>query len=218
MGQGQVRYWSLCQNEFVSQRVIDCAYDELVRTAAGGRFTLVVSTPGSRPANAQPECGVNWIRWGGQPDGLVILRHMLPSVDFAQAIQRVSQAGTEQAVVGEYLPTGAHTTKADFEARGCPAPSSAAAAPARPRIALSVSPRRTRARRMTTFRVRASHRSGGRRVAVARAVVRFGRKRVRTNARGRAVIRRSFGRPGRYRLSACKAGFRCGSRSVRVVR
>ena len=48
---------------------------------------------------------------------------MLPSVDFAQAIQNVAEAGTETDVIGEYLPVGTHTTKADFEARGCAAPS-----------------------------------------------------------------------------------------------
>jgi hypothetical protein len=121
MEDGQVRYWSLCENEFASQRVIDCVWDEQVRTDAAGRFTIVMSEPGERPMNASPECGVNWIAWGVQPDGLLILRHMLPSVSFAQAIQRVSQPGTEQAVIGEYLPVGRHTTKARFEALGCAA-------------------------------------------------------------------------------------------------
>ena len=45
MGAGQVRYWSLCENEFASQRVIDCVYDEQVQLGKRRRFTVVVSTP-----------------------------------------------------------------------------------------------------------------------------------------------------------------------------
>jgi hypothetical protein len=217
MGDGQVRYWSLCQNEFASQRVIDCVYDEQVATGAGGRFRLVVSTPGSRPANARPECGVNWIRWGGQPDGLVILRHMLPSAGFAQAIQNVSQAGSEQAVVGEYLPTGTHTTKADFESRGCAA-GTGGGERARPRIALTITPATARAGRTTTFRAHATYHRGSRRLAVRGALVRFGRRTARTDARGRAAIRQRFTRSGRYRPRACKGGFACGRATVKVTR
>ena len=121
MGTGQVRYWSLCENEFASQRVIDCLYDQQVLTNDDGRFTIVMSTPGSRPENAIPECGVSFLRWGAQPDALPILRHMLPSVDFAEAIQNVAVAGTETDVIGEYLPVGTHTTKSEFESRGCKA-------------------------------------------------------------------------------------------------
>ncbi len=124
MESGQVRYWSLCENEFASQRVIDCLYDEQVVKNEEGRYTIVMSTPGTRPDNATRECGVNFLRWGAQPDGLPLLRHMLPSVDFAQAIQNVAEAGTETDVIGEYLPVGTHTTKTDFEARGCNAASS----------------------------------------------------------------------------------------------
>jgi hypothetical protein len=121
MEAGQVRYWSICENEFASQRVVDCLYDEQVVTREDGRFTLVMSTPGARPANARAECGVNWIRWGAQPDGFPILRHMLPSVDFAQAIQNVARAGTETDVIGEYLPLGRHVETREYEALGCPA-------------------------------------------------------------------------------------------------
>ena len=114
-----VRYWSVCENEVASQRVIDCAYDEQVPLDKDDRYTIVISTPDDRPANARAECGVTWLRWGVQPDGFVILRHMLPSPDFAHAIQRVERNGTERDVIGDYLPVGRHTDTAAFEARGC---------------------------------------------------------------------------------------------------
>ncbi|HWH46034.1 MAG TPA: hypothetical protein VNT32_15035 [Thermoleophilaceae bacterium] len=116
----QVRYWSLCENELASQRVIECIFDEDVAQDDEGHFTVVVSTPADRPANARPECGVNWLPWGVQPDGFVILRHMLPSPSFAQAIQNVAAVGDERSVMGDYLPLGVHMQTAEFESRGCP--------------------------------------------------------------------------------------------------
>jgi hypothetical protein len=50
---------------------------------------------------------------------MLILRHMLPDPAFAHAIQRVEKPDQLVPVVGEYLPTGTHTTKAAFESRGC---------------------------------------------------------------------------------------------------
>ncbi|HEX8646989.1 MAG TPA: hypothetical protein VF715_08800 [Thermoleophilaceae bacterium] len=217
---GQVRYWSLCENEFASQRVIGCVYDEQVHAGARGRFTVVMSEPGERPANARPECGVDWIPWGAQPDGLLILRHMLPSPDFAQAIQRVAELGTERDVVGEYLPVGRHTTRGEFERRGCAPPATPAAVPgARPAIRLSVSPARARAGRLARFRFRfrATYRASGRLLPVAGARVRFANRVGTTDARGRVTIRQRFTHARSYRPRACRAGFRCGRAAVRAL-
>ena len=216
MERGQVRYWSLCENEFASQRVIDCVYDEQVRTDAAGRFTVVMSEPGQRPANAKPECGVNWIAWGVQPDSLLILRHMLPSPDFAQAIQRVAELGTEQDVIGEYLPVGKHTTREQFEARGCNPPAAAPAA-ARPTIRLAVAPARARAGRRVPFRFRATYRAAGRVLPVAGARVRFANKVGTTRADGRVTIAQRFTHARSYRPRACRAGFECGRVAVRAL-
>jgi hypothetical protein len=215
---GQVRYWSLCENEFASQRVIDCVFDEQVQIDARRRFTVVMSEPGERPANAKPECGVSWISWGAQPDSLLILRHMLPSVDFAQAIQRVSELGTEQAVIGEYLPVGRHTTRAEFEKRGCTPPAAAApASAARPAIRLTVSPSRGRAGRRVAFRFRAVYRAAGRTLPVTGARVRFANKVGTTDARGRVTIPQHFTHARAYRPRACRVGFACGRVAVRAL-
>ena len=216
MEDGQVRYWSLCENEFASQRVIDCVFDEQVRTDARGRFTVVMSEPGERPANARPECGVNWIAWGVQPDSLLILRHMLPSVSFAQAIQRVSEVVTEQAVIGEYLPVGRHTTRAEFEARGCAPPPAPSAAPSRPLIRLSVTPSRARFGRLVRFRFRATYRALGRTLPVPGARVRFANKVGTTGADGRVTIKQRFTHARRYRPRACRSGYYCGRAAVLV--
>jgi hypothetical protein len=116
----QLRYFSLCQYETATQRVIDCAADDRVPVGPDGRYTVVVSTPEQRPANARPECGVGWIAWGPQPHGLLIYRHMLADSAFAEAIQNVPAPGDERAVMGDYYPEGEYLPdRAAFEALGC---------------------------------------------------------------------------------------------------
>jgi hypothetical protein len=160
---------------------------------------------------------VSWIAWGVQPDSLLILRHMLPSVGFAQAIQRVSEPGTEREVIGEYLPVGKHTTRAEYEARGCsPAPAASSAA-ARPVIRLAVTPRVARSGRRVAFRFRATYRALGSRRPVAGVRVRFANKVGTTNSAGRVTIRQRFTHARSYRPRACRTGFECGRASVRAL-
>ncbi len=210
MGTGQVRYWSLCENEFASQRVIDCLYDEQVPLGAGGRFTIVMSTPGARPANARAECGVNWMSWGVQPDGLLILRHMLPSVGFAQAIQRVSRVGDEEEVVGDYLPRGRHTTRAAFEARGCSAATSVDVGAG----SLSLGKRSCLRRGRVRFTIRAR-----RGVRLRSARVRVGRRRARVRIRRGApsCARTCAGLRGRS-VRVTLVGRTTKGKRVRIVR
>ena len=122
----QLRYFSFCQYEPATQRVIDCAADHRVPVGADGRYTVVVSTAEQRPANARPECGVAWIEWGAQPQGLLIYRHMLAEPGFAEAIQNVPAPGAERAVMGDYYPDGEYVAdRAAFEAQGCAGPPTA---------------------------------------------------------------------------------------------
>lgn len=118
MAGGELRYWSLCQNEPQSQRFIACLPDYKTLLDGDGYYTTVLSTPGQRPKNAKPGCGVNWIPWGPSSRGVLILRHMLPDSDFAEAIQ-FAEYGEERATMNDYLPTGEYVTKKDFQARGC---------------------------------------------------------------------------------------------------
>jgi hypothetical protein len=116
----QLRYFSICQYEPATQRVIDCAADDRVPVRRDGRFKVVVSTPEQRPRNARRRCGVGWIAWGSQPQGLLIYRHMLAAPGFAQAIQNVPAPGRERAVMRGYYPSGRYLEdKAAFERRGC---------------------------------------------------------------------------------------------------
>lgn len=117
-----LRYWSMCVGSVQPYGVTDtvgCVHDEQVRTDRRGWFTLVVSTPEHRPANARRACGVTWMPWGARPNAALIMRNQLPSRWFGQAIQRVRRPGTERAVMGEYLPRGHYTSAKAFESRGC---------------------------------------------------------------------------------------------------
>lgn len=122
-----MRYWSLCTNEsMATTRVEDCVYDEDVVTNRKGRYTIVVTRAEDRPANARARCGVTWLEAPVRGDGaghlgdnLLLMRNMLPSPRFTQAVQNTQVPGDEKAVMGPYLPRSTYSTTADFAARGC---------------------------------------------------------------------------------------------------
>jgi hypothetical protein len=119
-GGQQLRYWSFCQYEPATQRVIDCRSDDRVAVGPDGRYTIVVSTAEDRPASARAECGVTWLAWGPQTQGLLIYRHMLPDPSFAQAIQNVPQPGAEAVTMGDYYPNAEYLAgPGEFKASGC---------------------------------------------------------------------------------------------------
>lgn len=110
-----VRYWSVCQNDFPTQRFIACLADYQVRVDADGFFTIAVSDPDDKPATAK-----NWLPWGGPfYEGNVIYRHMLPSPGFPGAIQRVAYGQNPRAVMGDYFPEAAYCSAAEFDAGTC---------------------------------------------------------------------------------------------------
>ncbi len=127
MGRGQMRFWSLCTGESrVTTFTPDCLADRQVPIDSGRNFEIVVSRRGDRPSNARRPCGVAWLNWGdrgdgaGDPDyGVLIMRNMLVSPRFANAIQNVPRAGEEAGVLGPYLPQPSYTSRAEFEAAGC---------------------------------------------------------------------------------------------------
>ncbi|TJY62890.1 hypothetical protein E4T66_03995 [Sinimarinibacterium sp. CAU 1509] len=117
LGSAQLRYWSICTNEFVSQRFVGCLADAQVATDDQGYFTLVVSDPDERPDNAVPQNGMDWLPWGGAyPDSVLIYRHMLPSPHFAEAIQNVPYGTPVEDVMGEYAPKVRYCDRATIEA------------------------------------------------------------------------------------------------------
>jgi hypothetical protein len=119
MGNGQMRYWSLCAFSQASS-VYGCADDSDIPAKNHHHFLVVLSTAAARPSNASAQCGVNWIPLGAATQTVLLLRNMLPAPSFRDAVQNAT-VGTEQQTLGPYYPIGSyyHTT-ADFEKLGCP--------------------------------------------------------------------------------------------------
>jgi hypothetical protein len=125
MGSGQLRFWSICTGDVATTTTYDCLVDKDIPIDRNREFTLAISTAAARPANATTQCGIAWLPAGPPGQSVVILRNMLPSPDFAQAIQNV-QVGHERAMMGPYYPVGRYySTTAAFERLGCHPPSRA---------------------------------------------------------------------------------------------
>jgi hypothetical protein len=126
-GTGQMRYWSICQNESLyTTKGAGCIYDAQVPVDKHGNYTIITSRAADRPRNATARCGVGFIPWPKDGDGdghvndaFLVVRNMLPAAGFHQAIQNTKTPGDEARVMGPYLPKGTYTTKAKFQKRGC---------------------------------------------------------------------------------------------------
>ncbi len=126
MGRGQLRFWSLCTGESrVTTRTPDCLADRQLALGRRRAYTVVVSKPEDRPANARRRCGISWLDMGdGDGDqrsdyAVLIMRNMLVAPTFEHAIQRVPRPGSEPQVMGPYFPRAQYAERADVEALGC---------------------------------------------------------------------------------------------------
>ena len=121
-GSGQLRYWSLCTVSMQPYGVTDtigCTNDAWLTTGRKRWFTIVISTPQARPANARKGCGVTWLPFGARPTAALVMRNQLASPGFDRAIQKVRKPGTEREVMGDYLPRGRYLSTEKFEKHGC---------------------------------------------------------------------------------------------------
>jgi hypothetical protein len=119
LGGAQVRYWSICTNELVTQRFVACAPDQDLPLDRDGYFTVVVSDPAQRPANVIAANGMAWLPWGAiYPDSFMIYRHMLPSPHFSEAIQNIPYGTPAADVMSEYFPSVTYCDRATVESAG----------------------------------------------------------------------------------------------------
>jgi hypothetical protein len=196
---GQLRYWSLCQNDPPTQRYVACVNDDRAVLGADGFATFVVSTAGRRPATATRACGVNWMPWGANTKGLPLYRNMLPAADFGASVQAAT-VDHEGATMHEYLPVSRYyADRAAYEkAVPCVAPGTAAPkvpCASRRLIELRLHGRAARLRRVAV-------RIGGRRAVmktVRRGTVAIDLRRlprgtyaVRVSSGGRTLARRTY--------------------------
>jgi hypothetical protein len=120
MGTGELRYWSICTNDQPTTRYVACRADEQIRLDRKDYFTVVVSDPAHRPRSLRRTD--NWIPAGPYPGIQLILRHMLPTPDFAGAMQRVEDASDPASSMGEYYPNTRACSTAAFERDRCGLP------------------------------------------------------------------------------------------------
>ena len=96
---------------------------------ADRNYIIVYSSAEDRPANATRENGVALIEWSPRGEGLegphnrtdfgmLMLRIMANSPDWAERPDLVTKPGMESEIMGPYLPVGEYTDKATFEASG----------------------------------------------------------------------------------------------------
>ena len=141
-----LRYWPLCNNDFVSPiPVVQCTGD-LTTELQAGFYTVVISDDLLRPDWLRPHD--TWLPYGdeGYPK-LVLLRNMLPSLTFTHAVQNtlancplpgqnlctfsfddfpntpsrdaIDKAGENaQKVMGDYYPVAVWCDKATYQAGG----------------------------------------------------------------------------------------------------
>jgi hypothetical protein len=117
-GKEQTRYWSICQNEFATQRYVACVRDEQIPLDDQGFYTVAVSDAELRPSNADAAHDIAWLPWGAYPDGLLLYRQLLAAKDFAAAIRNVPQGTDPSSVMGDYLPKGIYCDRQIFESAG----------------------------------------------------------------------------------------------------
>jgi hypothetical protein len=116
----QVRYWSLCTNEYRKPYPVSfCVVDRDVALDDQGRYTIVVSTPEDRPSNATSADGVTWLEWGStEVDNLLLLRHMLADPDFAESATNLEPGALASSTMGAYAPQGTYCPRDVFETQG----------------------------------------------------------------------------------------------------
>jgi hypothetical protein len=125
MPSAQLRYWSVCSNDFPTTRYVACTPDQDMHLDADGYFTMVLSDAAHRPTNLLP--ADNWLPAGAYPDIFVLYRQMLPETSFSEAIAFAPSAAVAPETMGAYYPKTVICTTSAFEKDRCDLPTVKAA-------------------------------------------------------------------------------------------
>ncbi|MGZ6515689.1 MAG: hypothetical protein ACXVD8_12320, partial [Actinomycetota bacterium] len=119
-GTEQVRYWSLCTNEYRKPYPVSfCVPDQDVALDARGYYTFVISAAAERPANATTANAITWLDWGSTTvDNLLLMRQMLPRSTDPQSAANVQPGALASSTMGPYAPRGVYCAAQTFAQRG----------------------------------------------------------------------------------------------------
>jgi hypothetical protein len=119
MGNGDVRYWSICAYVHPSNRTAACLADEDIPIDRMRRFRIVVAPAERRPTNAQASCGIAFLPAPGPGEGVLILRHVAPEPHFRNTPLHVAAGADASAALGAYEPVGRYRSIREVEDLGC---------------------------------------------------------------------------------------------------
>ena len=120
MPSAQVRYWSICTNDFPTTRYVACLPDQAMRLDRQGYFNVVISDPAHKPSHLRRTD--NWLPAGTYPDMFVLYRQMLPDLSFSQAVAFAPSAADAPKSMGDYYPTTVQCSTNAFDANRCGLP------------------------------------------------------------------------------------------------
>ncbi|MBW2384711.1 MAG: hypothetical protein JRG92_13830 [Deltaproteobacteria bacterium] len=96
----------------------DAKVDHEIAHDADGYFTLVVSRKQDRPTNAIADTGVTWLDWGDYLDGQLTFRMLLRHDPLLLKLAEAVESGVPSPAIADYVPRGAHCSRAIFEQGG----------------------------------------------------------------------------------------------------
>lgn len=114
----ETRYWSLCAYSVLTSSITGCIADTQMKIQNDGYYVTVISTAAKRPPLARPENGYNWLPYGAQPNGLILLRQILASPTFAGNYERaLAQPSLPlSTTLGSYAPEITYCSRGVFNA------------------------------------------------------------------------------------------------------
>lgn len=103
-GREETRYWSVCQYDLATEKVVACLHDYQARSQ-GGYVTIQLATGSSAPTAPS---GSNTLSFGSQAVGMLMIRQVLPNSSFQGSFARVADGASQDAArraLGPYYPS-----------------------------------------------------------------------------------------------------------------
>jgi hypothetical protein len=112
-----LRYWSLCQNELYSSKVVKCIVDREMAVQNDGYVNIVISKDDKRPSTAQHEMGYDWLPHGDADEAAAGFRQLLVRPNFAgDYAKSVAQPNAPvESVLGEWAPLITYCDRGTFD-------------------------------------------------------------------------------------------------------